>query len=558
MKKFIFILLSINIALCASSYVDSRIAENGKLMSIDLKQLGSIDYEYEGLLLKKIHRKNFDGNVLYTHEYIYDERGYLSKELLIGNAGIVEYKISDKFFSIHAPYYVEYTRIKNIKLLAKKIATMQKQKPSLIAQHNISKFENKIFNRRGQLSVVVDEKELTQLVYNKMGLLDQVFKGEKEVSFNYDEKGVRTSKYFFENEEQKTLEKYWNFGINDIVVLDQENQVKWVRIPGLTTHKDSLRSVAIEIKDEIFAPIHNFQGDIVRLISLRDGQVIHTEPSNSFGDAPVDEPIIPWLYREKHYDVETGFVNFGARHYSPYMRRWISPDPLGDLQSSDLYQYCFNRPDLFYDPDGRFVIVIPLVWMGGVALAETLAYSAFVASVGYFGYKIVGDLNDRIHTPDTYDPYGNGLVALPPYLPHNYIDNWQQYDALNRGGQEGRVDETLPVDPHNHPDWEDISHPEGVKKGKYKFRDKETGHEIEYHLGNPDQPGHRKHDHYHRINPNSTKGNRDKYLDEKGNPVGKNSPESHLYRPEKKWWEWVFRTEHEFSPKNWNQPHYEV
>ncbi|MFZ4772725.1 MAG: RHS repeat domain-containing protein [Chlamydiia bacterium] len=376
---------------------------------------------------------------------------------------------------------------------------------------------------------------MTQLVYNKKGLLDQVFKGEKETSFNYDENGVRTSKHFFDNGETKTTERYWNFGINDLVVFDQDGEVKYLRVPGLTPHKDSIRSVAVEIKGEVFAPIHNFQGDIVRLISITDGQVINTEPSNSYGDAPTNEPIIPWIYREKHYDAETGLINFGARYYSPHMRRWISPDPLGDLQSNDLYQYCFNYPELFYDPDGRFVFVIPLVWMGGAALAETLAYSAFVASIGYVGYKIVDDLNNRIHGPDTYyDPYGNGLVSIP-HLPHNYIDNLHPNNVIERGAKKGDVKEDLPLDPHNDPTLEDITHPKAKDKENFRFIDKKTGKIIRFDHGDPNETGHGKYDHFHIENPNST-GSHDEFLDGKGNPIGRGHPKSHLYRPDQVWW----------------------
>ena len=51
---------------------------------------------------------------------------------------------------------------------------------------------------------------------------------------------------------------------------------------------------------------------------------------------------------------------------------------------------------------------------------------------------------------------------------------------------------------------------------------------MEYDKGKPGELGHKGHDHYHRPNPNST-GDKDKYLDGKGNPVPKGSDASHLY-----------------------------
>ena len=46
----------------------------------------------------------------------------------------------------------------------------------------------------------------------------------------------------------------------------------------------------------------------------------------------------------------------------------------------------------------------------------------------------------------------------------------------------------------------------------------------------PGEPGHKGKPHWHRQNPNKT-GDHDRYLDAKGNPVAKGSPDSHLYPP---------------------------
>ncbi|MFZ4772724.1 MAG: hypothetical protein ACOYK9_01885 [Chlamydiia bacterium] len=100
MKKFIFLLQLLHTVLHASPFVDSELDENKKLISIDLKQLGSISYQYEGPLLKTIHRINGTGEILYTHEYVYDSKGHLTKEMLIGNTGTIEYNISNHYFSI--------------------------------------------------------------------------------------------------------------------------------------------------------------------------------------------------------------------------------------------------------------------------------------------------------------------------------------------------------------------------------------------------------------------------------------------------------------------------
>ena len=62
------------------------------------------------------------------------------------------------------------------------------------------------------------------------------------------------------------------------------------------------------------------------------------------------------LFTGKERDFETGLDYFGARYYDPFIGRWISRDPLtGKLSkpiSLNRYQYVFNNPMTFIDPDG--------------------------------------------------------------------------------------------------------------------------------------------------------------------------------------------------------------
>ncbi len=124
-----------------------------------------------------------------------------------------------------------------------------------------------------------------------------------------------------------------------------------------------------------------------------------------------------------------------------------------------------------------------------------------------------------------------------PYIPQypmelEDINTSARMEKKKKGG----IDPTLPTDPFNDPNLEDISHPEAKDKGHHEFKDKRTGEIIRYDEGRPGETGHEGHDHFHRYNPNKT-GKSDQYLDSNGNPVAKNSEESHLYPPEKVWWE---------------------
>ena len=50
----------------------------------------------------------------------------------------------------------------------------------------------------------------------------------------------------------------------------------------------------------------------------------------------------------------TSYTDFGARQYSPALRRWMTPDPLSEkYYGVSPYAFCNNNPVNFVDPDGQ-------------------------------------------------------------------------------------------------------------------------------------------------------------------------------------------------------------
>ena len=55
-------------------------------------------------------------------------------------------------------------------------------------------------------------------------------------------------------------------------------------------------------------------------------------------------------------DFSTGYTDFGARQYSPTLRRWMTPDPLSEkYYGVSPYAFCNNNPVNFVDPDGKYI-----------------------------------------------------------------------------------------------------------------------------------------------------------------------------------------------------------
>ena len=52
-------------------------------------------------------------------------------------------------------------------------------------------------------------------------------------------------------------------------------------------------------------------------------------------------------------DFSTGYIDFGARQYSPTLRRWMTPDPLSEkYYGISPYAFCNNNPVRYVDVDG--------------------------------------------------------------------------------------------------------------------------------------------------------------------------------------------------------------
>lgn len=91
----------------------------------------------------------------------------------------------------------------------------------------------------------------------------------------------------------------------------------------------------------------------------QQGQVLSQETYYPFGGTAI------WLphsksagdyktirYSGKEMDV-SGLYYYGARYYAPWLQRWVSADPAGDVDGLNLYVMVANNPLTYIDPDGR-------------------------------------------------------------------------------------------------------------------------------------------------------------------------------------------------------------
>jgi hypothetical protein len=119
---------------------------------------------------------------------------------------------------------------------------------------------------------------------------------------------------------------------------------------------------------------------------------------------------------------------------------------------------------------------------------------------------------------------GSALTNASPTPPQSHPPTNDRY-----------IDPSLPKDPETlleDSNWVETTHPKAAINGHRSFKNIQTEEKLRYDEAKPGESGHKGKSHWHRHNPNSTMGDKDKYLNAQDVPVAKDSPESHLYPAE--------------------------
>lgn len=321
--------------------------------------------------------------------------------------------------------------------------------------------------------------------------------------------------------------------------------MKTLKIPALGS------PFAIEIEGKPFAPVTDPCGIIRKLIDPATNAIVAENDCDLFGGNLTDA--IPYAYRGKRYDPATHLIYFGLRYYDPSFHRFLTPDPLGPVDHPNLYQYVLNNPLLYCDPTGGSFLDY-LSGLGEIALGGAIMIAGGIVEVGSFGTLTVGvgfaEASGLALIVDGLARTGRESRDSEWSTRHNNrpqpttdsIPNIPSYDDayfLEWLSKQGSVDPSLPVNPDDllkRPGWIETTHPDAGKAGHRTFENTETGEKLRHDQGKPGQPGHKGHDHYHRPNPNQTNW-KDEFLDGQGNAVPDGHENSHIYSPDKIWWD---------------------
>ncbi|MFJ2363022.1 RHS repeat-associated core domain-containing protein [Pseudomonas sp. NPDC087697] len=136
-------------------------------------------------------------------------------------------------------------------------------------------------------------------------------------------------------------------------------------------------------------------GDHLGSIALeldRDGAVISLEFYYAYGGtcwcagrSAVEADYKTLRYSGKEMDV-SGLYYYGARYYAPWLQRWVSADPGGDVDGLNLYAMVGNNPLLYVDKTG-----------GQKEEAYIYSYSMFISTLAADAEQTLGQIDNIIN-----------------------------------------------------------------------------------------------------------------------------------------------------------------
>jgi RHS repeat-associated protein len=112
--------------------------------------------------------------------------------------------------------------------------------------------------------------------------------------------------------------------------------------------------------------IKDHRGSVNMVVDSVTGEIKQQIKYSEFGEVLQDTNpgFQPFGFAGGLYDYETKLVRFGARDYDGKIGRWLSKDPIRfDGGTPNLYEYTFNDPVNFVDPEGKIAWAPFVEWL---------------------------------------------------------------------------------------------------------------------------------------------------------------------------------------------------
>lgn len=363
-------------ALSLTSSYDTQ----GRRTVLQLPNNRSIAYSYDPLYLRSVTYQH-------THYFTqYDLAENLLEEELVGSLGILQYQVDPlrRTYAESCPYYTQHVlkfdAVGNILSMQFPEETVDYSYDDLnqlteetgLFAHIYSYDSHYNRTRKDEQGYLINSLNqnpsctydlngnplsyrLWRMQYDAFDRLICIEDPRQRLTFTYDADHRRLSKQVYAKENgQWILKKQLHFlydGQNEIGSVNEQGEFQELRILGRTPHAEIGSAIAIEINGELYAPIHDLQGNLCTLVSVKDPQKVEHYRFSAFGEEQAPGATCPWRFSSKRTD-ESGLVYYGRRYYNPHLGRWLTPDPLGLSAGVNLYAFVNNDPLIKVDDYG--------------------------------------------------------------------------------------------------------------------------------------------------------------------------------------------------------------
>ena len=405
---------------------------------LTLPDTSIIHYTWGPLHLKEVTRFAPEKHLLYTHTYTsYDLSGNILEEEHIDSLGTTTRTLNARGHITHlsSPFFTQsatYAPSNNLTTTQIKTpisgytANYTYDALGQLTQETAPTFHTHTYDTHH--TPLLDDAPLPHLTYDALDrLITVIKKNDTKITYTYDALHRRTAKHTYtrqENTWHPTTTQYYIYDQSlEIGATNANREIEELRILGHTPTAEIGAAIAIELGNTPYLPIHDLFGNIIGLVHLQTRQLAALYQYTAFGEEKslFSSPIqSPWRYASKRIDDETHLIYFGRRYYNSQTHRWLTPDPKGFTDTTNLYTYNNNAPLTHRDPYGLETLEIPTpnldplkVSLGNAIyfLYENFALLPFIREKGMaFGNALRGK-STTIEKEQTFlDSVGTGTL----------------------------------------------------------------------------------------------------------------------------------------------------
>ena len=113
--------------------------------------------------------------------------------------------------------------------------------------------------------------------------------------------------------------------------------------------------LAVSCNSNFYFPAYDNNGNVTKYID-ESGNVVAAYEYDDFGGLISATGSMADFFKHrfstKYFDSETGLYYYGYRFYSPSLMRWLNRDPIEENGGLNLYGFCGNNAQSFYDVMG--------------------------------------------------------------------------------------------------------------------------------------------------------------------------------------------------------------